>query len=445
LATGKSGSQDAAGRGAPDVKTPSRRADAVGVTSRYRPLFGVPGFTRLLVSSILGRMPSGMFSLAILLLVRQQTGSFLAAGLAVGAFTLTGAVLSPAQGALADRLGQTRVLLPCAIVQAALLVVLLAVVRAGAPLGAILVVACVAGAFLPPVSGCVRALWSEVAPDARTLESAYSLDAVTQETIYTLGPLLAGSVAVFVSPSAAILLCAAIVLGGTAWFASCPVSRAWRGEARERSFGGALDSSALRMLLVTVPFAGAVIGAIEVGLPALSVQLGSRGSAGVLLALFSIGSMAGGILYTAHGSDRAGRARYQRILLAVELLVAPLVLVSSLPAALLFSVVAGLGIAPMLSCQFSLVGAMAPAGTTTEAFSWHRGVTVAGIALGSALGGWLIDRIGPTGAFALSASGAALACVIASLGRDRMRAQGAAEESAPAIAVPGDPAGSVAA
>ena len=103
--------------------------------SQYRALFAVPGFARLLVSSILGRLPSGMFSLAVLLLVRQQTGSFLDAGLAVGVFTLTGAALSPLQGTLVDRLGQTRVLLPCAIAQAILLVMFMDVVRAGASLG----------------------------------------------------------------------------------------------------------------------------------------------------------------------------------------------------------------------------------------------------------------------------------------------------------------------
>jgi len=414
------------------------------VISQYRALFAIPGFARLLVSSILGRLPSGMFSLAVLLLVRQQTGSFLDAGLAVGVFTLTGAALSPLQGTLVDRLGQTRVLLPCAIAQAILLVVFMDVVRAGASLGVTLAVAALAGAFLPPVSGCVRALWAEVAPDAETLETAYSLDAVTQESIYTLGPLLAGSVAVLVSPSSAILLCAAIVLVGTALFASCPASRSWHPESRAPSTGGALTSGGLRTLLSSVLFAGAIIGAIEVGLPALSVRIGERGVAGLLLALFSLGSMAGGIVYSAHSSGSSSRNRYARILLAVELLVAPLVLANSLPAALLFSAVAGLGIAPMLSCQFSLVGALAPRGTTTEAFSWHRGTTVAGIALGSALGGWLIDRIGPGGAFALSATGAALACVIAAAAGSRLGPQQASRGDLPGVGKAGQTGSGVA-
>jgi len=100
------------------------------VIARYRALFSVPGFTRLLVSSVLARLPSGMFSLAILLLVRARSGSFLAAGVAVGAFALAGALAGPLLGALVDRVGQTRVLAPAALGQGALLVAMALAARA---------------------------------------------------------------------------------------------------------------------------------------------------------------------------------------------------------------------------------------------------------------------------------------------------------------------------
>lgn len=388
--------------------------------SRYRVLFSVEGFARLLVSSVLGRLPSGMFSLAILLFVRAQAGSFLAAGLAVGAFTLAGAVMSPLQGALVDRLGQPRVLLSCAAGQALLLVAFVLIVQAGVPLIAIVALAACAGALLPPVSGCVRALWSEVAGDPERLETAYALDAITQEVIYTLGPLLAGSVAVVVSPAASLLLCAAVTVGGTAFFATSEPSRRWTGGAHERSRGGALASAGLRTILYSAVCAGMVVGAAEVGLPALAARLGERPITGVLLALFSLGSMAGGLLYSARSWQGSIASRYPSILLAVEALLAPLVLAHSLAAAVVCSAVAGLGVAPMLACQFSLVGALAPPGTTTEAFTWHRGATVAGIALGSALGGSLIDRVDVSASFALGCSGATLACLLAAFGRRRI-------------------------
>lgn len=379
----------------------------------YRILLRTAGFPRVLLSSLVGRLPSGMLSLSLLLFVHARTGSFLSAGAVVGTFTLAGALASPLQGALVDRLGQTRVLLPCAVVQGALLVGFVPAADAGLGEAGMIGWATVAGAFLPPVSGCVRALWPMLATDQQTLERIYALDAISQEAIYTLGPLLAGTVAVLVSPGASVLLCAAIALAGTALFASCPASRGARGAQRGPWRGGALRSSALRLLLLSALLGGMVVGAAEVGLPALAAHLRSRGSAGALLALFSVGSMLGGLLYSARGSQAPPARRYPLLLLGVALSFAPLIAARSLVLAYPLSLVAGLGVAPMLACQFSLVGAFAPEGTATEAFTWHRGTTVAGIALGTAVGGSLVDRTAVGAAFVLGCAAALSAWGIA--------------------------------
>ncbi len=388
--------------------------------ARYRALFAVPGFARLLVSSVLGRLPSGMFSLALVLFVRAHTGSFLAAGVTVGAFALAGALVGPLLGALVDRAGQTRVLLPAAGAQAALLGALVLAAHAGAPVSAIVALAALAGAAQPPIAGCIRALWGEVAGDGEALETAYALDATTQEVIWTLGPLLVGSTAVLASPAAAVLACAAITVCGTAFFAASKLSSGWRAPVRERARGGALASPGLRALLATVLLSGVVIGAVEVGLPALAVAHGARWSAGPLLALFSVGSMAGGLAYSAASWRGAVGLRYVALLAAMAAGVAPLIAAHALAAAYPLSVLAGLGVAPMLSCQFSLVGALAPAGAATEAFTWHRGATIAGMAAGSSLAGSLVDVHGAGGAFALGCTGVVLACALAVMWRGRI-------------------------
>lgn len=388
--------------------------------ARYRALLCIPGFTRLLVSSVLGRLPSGMFSLAILLFVRSRTDSFLAAGVAVGAFALAGALAGPLLGALVDRVGQSRVLLPAALVQGALLVTLVVVAQARAPVAGVVAVAALAGAVQPPIAGCVRALWSQVAGEGEALETAYALDATTQEAIWTLGPLLVGGVALLLSPAAAVLACAAITVAGTAFFAASKLSSGWQARAGEHSPAGALASPGLRALLATAVLAGVVIGAVEVGLPALAVAHGARWSAGPLLALFSIGSMGGGLAYSAASWRRPIGLRYVALLAAMAAGVAPLIAAHALDAAYPLSVLAGLGVAPMLSCQFSLVGALAPAGAATEAFTWHRGATIAGMAAGSTLGGSLIDAHGAGGAFALGCASVALAGVLALLWRQRI-------------------------
>lgn len=387
--------------------------------ARYRALFSVPGFKRLLAGSIVGRLPSGMFSLAILLLIHARTGSFLTAGLAMGAFTLTGAITGPALGALVDRVGQTRVLLVTASAQTAALAGLVVLAHATAPTDALIAATALAGALQPPIAGCVRALWSQVATDEHTLDTAYALDATSQEVIWTLGPLLVAT-AVIVSPDAGVLLCALITLAGTAFFASSNLSTGWQAPTREQREGGALSSDGLRALLGTVALAGVVIGAIEVGLPARAVEHGARWSAGPLLALFSLGSMAGGILYSAREWNTPIGPRYRALLMAMALAVAPLVLTHSLPAAFALAALAGLGLAPMLTVQFSLVGELAAAGSATEAFTWHRAATIAGMAVGSSLGGSLIDSHGASGAFALGFTGVVLAWGLAELWRARI-------------------------
>jgi MFS family permease len=390
------------------------------VITRYRALFAVPGFGRLLLSSVLGRLPSGMFSLAILLFVHARTGSFLAAGAAVGAFSLAGALIGPLLGALVDRVGQTRVLVPAAATQATLLVALVLIAQAGAPTAGVVALAALAGAVQPPIAGCIRALWAEVAGDGEALDTAYALDATTQEVIWTLGPLLVGATAALVSPAAGVLLCAAITLGGTMFFATSRLSSGWRADAREHPRGGALASPGLRALLGTVLLAGVVIGAVEVGLPALAAERGARWSAGPLLALFSVGSMAGGLLYSVRSWRLAIAPRYSALLLAMAVAVAPLAAVHSLALAFLLSAIAGLGLAPMLSAQFALVGALARAGTATEAFTWHRAATIAGMAGGSALGGALTDAHGASAAFALGCTGVTFAWLLAELWHRRI-------------------------
>ena len=76
----------------------------------YRALLRRPGTVRLVATSVLARMPSGMGGLSLVLLVQSSTGSFGLAGLVAGAFTIGISAGGPLQGRLIDRLGQTRVL-----------------------------------------------------------------------------------------------------------------------------------------------------------------------------------------------------------------------------------------------------------------------------------------------------------------------------------------------
>jgi MFS family permease len=77
---------------------------------QYLGVWRLPGGRVLLSVGIMARLGIGMTPLALLLLVRQATGSYAEAGLAGGIYALGGAALSPLAGRLADRIGPSPVL-----------------------------------------------------------------------------------------------------------------------------------------------------------------------------------------------------------------------------------------------------------------------------------------------------------------------------------------------
>ena len=92
---------------------------------------------------------------------------------------------------------------------------------------------------------------------------------------------------------------------------------------------------------------------------------------------------------------------------------APLAAVSSpwVLGALLF--LGGTAIAPTLTVQSSLVGAIAPASAATEAFTWLSTVAFGASAIGGAVGGSLIESsAGVAGALVTATVAAALAVAV---------------------------------
>jgi MFS family permease len=383
------------------------------VLASYRRFLAIPGARRLLFSAVATRMPNGMLSLSIVLLLRARTGSFALAGVAVGAFALSSAAMSPLQGILVDRLGQPRVLATCAAGQSTALVLLVLAAHLHLPSASLVVLVALAGALVPPSMACARALWPKITPDAATRDAAYALDAIILEAAWILGPLIVVAAVSLASPDLALLLCVAITLAGTAMLASSPHARRWHAGDDPRPRAGAVSSRRLRRLLLSIALLGFWWGALQVGFPALAVHAGSRGAAGIMLGLVSMGGVLGGLVYGARHWRVAMDVRYAVLLLLMALLLVPLSLAHSLSAGIALSLVAGLALTPALSCQNALVGVAAPAGAVTEAFTWTTAAMFAGVAAGSTIAGGLVDAAGVGAPFAAASAALVLAAVIA--------------------------------
>jgi MFS family permease len=358
-------------------------------------VLGAPHVRLLLAASVLARLPYGILGLATLLFVQEQSGSFGSAGVVSASAAFAAAAAMPGLGRLVDRLGQTRVLLGTIVVQAAGNVSLVALGLAGAPTAALVAVAIVGGAAVPPVGPALRGLWGELlGGDPGRVRSALALDAIALEVVFIGGPVIAAVIIALASPAAALLTGVALSAAGTAAFASAPPSRRWRSAERAgRGRLGPLAAPGVRTLLLSTAGLGVAFGSMEVALPAFGVEHGSRSLGGLALAAFAAGSAIGGIWYGAVAPRRV-RDAYLALSVLMPLGVVLVATAWSAPALIALAPLAGVVVAPLTAAQNELAGALAPAGSLTEAYAWVVTALVAGLAAGIALGGALVDAHG---------------------------------------------------
>jgi MFS family permease len=362
-----------------------------------------------------------MASLSILLLVRETTHSYTAAGLAVGANAFATAACAPLLGRLIDRFGRDRTLPVFALVQAAMYASLAAAAGAGAHAGVLILLSAAAGAVLPPIAPAVRALLRDVFEDRSVRDTAYSLDAVVQEAIWITGPLAVAIVVSLTSPAASVVTLGVVCVIGTTLFLRSPLQRGVGQRRPEHPRRSALASSELRALLGPVFLSGAALGATEVGLPSLALHAGSRPAAGLLLALWSVGSLAGGLWYGSRVWHSTLTRRYCLLLILAVACTAPLIVARSIPEGVVGALLAGLTCAPVFSCMYALVGRTVTPGSETEAFTWVSSALIGGIAAGSAIGGAVIKVGGVSAPFIVACLASGLAAVIAVSSRARVQ------------------------
>jgi len=262
-------------------------------------------------------------------------------------------------------------------------------------------------------------MWPTLLADRpQLLQPAYALDSVLIELIFILGPLLTGLITALLSPQAALLVSAASVIAGTLWFTALPGSRAWQPESEVSTSGllGALGSPGVRSLvLISLP-AGVGIGICEVALPAFTDAHGGREWAGVLLAVWSLGSALGGLAYGALPHRPPLDRVHLTIAALLPLSLLPLAAATSIAVMALLVIPGGMFLAPLLATRNELVGRVAPAGTRTEAYTWPVTAFVGGISIGAAIAGVVVDGPGWRVAF-LTAAACAGAGALLAIGR----------------------------
>jgi MFS family permease len=380
---------------------------------RYADVLLAPGVGRVVLAALLGRLPNGMAPLATVLLLRGEGRSYAVAGVVVAASSLASAIGWPLWGRLVDRIGQAQVLLPLGIAYPAAFAGLALLATQGAPVVALAACSALAGATMPPLGACMRALWPSLLDSQGLRDTAYALEAWLQELFFVFGPLITAAIAVVASPWAAVLAASAFAAVGTIWFALMPAVRAVERSPRPPSRAGALGSTAVRTVMLSTFLMGVAFGVVEVAMPAFGEAHGSRAQGGFALSCFALGSLLGGLWVGTRPPSRGLATRFALALGALALALLPPLLAPSIPVMCVLMLIAGLPIAPAFAASYGLVDELAVPGTTTEAFALLGTAIVAGLSLGTSLCGVVIEQLGLTGALALAAPCVAGATLIA--------------------------------
>ena len=386
---------------------------------RYAALLEAREVRQLFAASLIGRLPIGITGLAVLLLVQNASGSFAQGGATAACYVAGLATVAPALGRLIDLYGPRWILLACALLFPAALVLLVASVTLSGPAWLTLVLAASAGACFPPITVCMRTYFKQRFADDERLGTAYSVESILIELIFIVGPMLVAGLVAFASAAAAVCAAAACALAGTLLFTRSPALRRWRVEPRSaRSLLGPLAHPGFVPLIAVVLCFSMAFGLLEIGVTAFAIETGDPALAGVLLGLMSLGSALGGLAYGSRGWHFPLERQFAAMLVVMAAGLALLALDwKPWPFAAL-ALLAGVVMAPVLIVQSMLVAKSVRPEHSTEAFTWSTSALLSGVGIGLAAGGGLLE-IFRSGAPLAAAAASAL---LAAAGAARLRA-----------------------
>jgi MFS family permease len=269
-----------------------------------RQLRAQPGYTWFVSGATLARVSDEMFSVGVVLLVLERTGSAALAGATVAAITFPSLISGPLLGAWLDLTGRRRMLMVIdQTVIASVLVALVALVG-HAPNWLIPLVVVPAGITYPLSFGGFTSMIPSLVP-GELLPPANALETTSFNAALVVGPALAGTLSAVIAPVAPLIVEAALALAALALIVRIP----GLDRAPERTPERTLMSVAgdglrkivsvpqLRGVTAAAAFGMAGLGLLTVAFPLFAVEHldVERSAAGFMWAAFAVGSTLGAL------------------------------------------------------------------------------------------------------------------------------------------------------
>lgn len=365
----------------------------------FREILSLPGALAFSTAGLLARLPISMVSLGVIVLVSYTSGSYSLAGAVAAAFMIARAVCSPSLARFVDQRGQRRVMVPATIVHCLALAGLITAAIVELHAWVLFATAIIAGAAVGSVGSLVRARWVHVTANPAQRHTAFSWEAMVDEMVFMIGPILVTALAARIHPAAGMVTALlAVAVGSLILYTQRDTEPAPSGTS---SGGGSsvLRIPAVLIVIVAFIFAGSGLGAVDVVVVAFTREHGIAGYSGLLLAVLALGSLLAGFVYGSVQWKSKDGARLMGTLALLALMSAGLPASGNVFFVTLALFGIGVTVAPTIIGGNSVVQAYARPEQLTEALAWISTALGIGISLGSAMAGQAVDRFDAHTAF----------------------------------------------
>jgi predicted MFS family arabinose efflux permease len=301
----------------------------------------------------------------------------------------------------------------------------------GLPLAVTLAAAVGVGLGFSSAGSCVRARWSYRLRSGPLLNTAFAFEAVVDEAVFIVGPVLATFLATTVHPALGVVACVVLGLTGALALASMRDTQPPLTPKRHPSEAKPpLSARLLLPIVLTCVGLGALFGGMELVIVAFADEAGIPRYTGVIVMVWAAGSLVAGLLTgaVAWRSSPARRFRIGAMLLAVS--VVPLPFTSDPVLVTLLLLISGIFIAPTLIASTAVIQELVPSQRLTEAMGWTSMGLAAGVAAGAAGLGLVIDSYDAQAGF-WAVVGIGVLLILAALNVRTPRPQGTEALSAP--------------
>jgi MFS family permease len=381
--------------------------------SGYSAALQTPGAWKFYLAAAPARIGIAMTGLGIVWLVHGSTGSYAVAGTVTGGFAVAEAIGGPQVARLIDRYGQSRMLPITLLLHASAIALLIALTLASSPLWMLVLAGVLAGGSLPQIGAQTAARWSHALRGSPVLSTAFALESLGGGLAFLVGPVLIGTMSALVHPVAGSALATLLVLVGGFALALQRSTEPPSHRGGQRASSEGLFNRGFLALVATSIGIGLFFGTMQVSVTAFAVDRGAAALAGPLYSVTSLVSMIAGLVYGARRWSMSVGMQFVASLGSLCLLCVPLLFVTS-PLALGFALaLPGLAIAPFMVLSSVLTESRVEPSMLTQAFTWLNSGSAAGIAMGAAMAGRVVDAHESQWGFALALLATAIATLAA--------------------------------